>query len=97
MFAVSTCEEGDARIDGLLVALRRQGLHARRSYKSTRNVGKLLSDAGKCGSRTALILDQGFIDGQVALKDLEGGDQVMMPIDGLAEAIRGLVSRHDAT
>jgi histidyl-tRNA synthetase len=97
VFAVSTCEEGDARIDGLLVALRRQGLHARRSYKSTRNVGKLLSDAGKCGSRTALILDQGIIDGQVALKDLEGGDQVMMPIDGLAEAIRGLVSRHDAT
>ncbi|MCH2144547.1 MAG: ATP phosphoribosyltransferase regulatory subunit [Phycisphaerales bacterium] len=95
VFAVSTCEEADPFVEGLLVSLRRSGLHARRSYKSTRNVGKLLSDAGKCGSRTALILDQGAAEGVVSLKDLEGGDQVTLPVDELADTIHQLVRKRD--
>ncbi|MDX2114030.1 MAG: ATP phosphoribosyltransferase regulatory subunit [Planctomycetota bacterium] len=33
-------------------------LHARRSYKATRNVGKLLADAGACHARYAVIIEQ---------------------------------------
>lgn len=32
-------------------------LHARRSYKSTKNVGKLLADAGACFARYAVIIE----------------------------------------
>ena len=94
VFAVSTCEEGDAAIDALLVSLRRQGLHARRSYKTTRNVGKLLSDAGKCGAHSAIILDQAIGDRQVTLKDLAGGEQETLSIDALADRIQALVAGH---
>jgi len=92
VFAVSTCEEGDAAMQSLLVALRRGGLHARRSYKTTRNVGKLLADAGRCGAHSAIILDQGIGERQVILKDLEGGEQEVLDVDGLVDRIRTLVS-----
>ncbi|MCU0689495.1 MAG: ATP phosphoribosyltransferase regulatory subunit, partial [Phycisphaerales bacterium] len=36
--------EADALVSGLLTRLRRGGLHARRSYKATKNIGKLLKD-----------------------------------------------------
>ena len=42
VFVVSTSEAGDAFTGRLLTDLRRSGLHARRSHKSTRNLGKLL-------------------------------------------------------
>jgi histidyl-tRNA synthetase len=93
---VSTCDEADAGVETLLVALRRAGLHVRRSYKSTRNVGKLLSDAAKCGARTAVILDQGVVEGSVVLKDLDGGEQVTTSIDQLADAI-GLLAGKQGT
>ena len=47
-------------------------LHARRSYKSTRNVGKLLKDAASQAARTAVILEG---DGSATLKDLDTGEE----------------------
>lgn len=45
-------------------------LHARRSYKSTRNIGKLLKDAAGQSARVVVILEG---DGSATLKDLDSG------------------------
>ena len=87
VFLVSTTEEGDRRMASLLVALRRAGIHARRSHKSTRNLGKLLSEAGKLGARHAVILGDELADEMVVLKDLEAGTQVLVPLTDLVEMI----------
>ena len=60
---MSTCEAGDAAMDGLLVAA---GGSARRSYKTTRNVGKLRP----CGKVVrAARSSSGINERQVILKD----------------------------
>lgn len=57
-FVFAANDEADQKaLRPLLAALRRAGLHARRSYKTTRNVGKLLQDADKCAARFAVILE----------------------------------------
>ena len=65
--------------------LRRCGIHARRSYRSTRNIGKLLGEAGKSGARFAVIFADECADGQVVVKDLAGGDQETVSIELLSE------------
>lgn len=58
VFVFAANDEADAQaLRPLLAHLRRAGLHARRSYKTTRNVGKLLQDADKCGAHFAVILE----------------------------------------
>ncbi|PKL33509.1 MAG: hypothetical protein CVV40_00630, partial [Planctomycetes bacterium HGW-Planctomycetes-2] len=47
-------------------------LHARRSYKATKNVGKLLGEANACHARFAVILESGE---HCSLKNLETGEQ----------------------
>lgn len=49
--------EADAMVPTVLSQLRAQGLHARRSYKSTKNLGKLLKDAADSGARLAMIIE----------------------------------------
>ncbi len=48
VFAVS--DAAGPRVAEVVAACRRGGLHARMSYKQTRNVGKLLKDAERCGA-----------------------------------------------
>lgn len=48
-------------------------LHARRSYKATKNIGKLLEDASKCHARFAAIIENGET---CTLKNLDSGEQV---------------------
>ncbi len=69
--------------------LRRKGFHVRRSYKATKNVGKLLGDAAKMRARFAAILDDKLADGVVTLKDLDGGAQHELRLEDLASALRG--------
>jgi histidyl-tRNA synthetase len=78
-------EESDRMLPGLLASLRRGGLHVRQSYKSTRNVGKLLGDAGKCRARRAVILGAELADGMVQVKDLDRNEQIVVPLQGLAQ------------
>lgn len=66
----------DALIGPTLAALRARGLHARRSYKATRNIGKLLREAGEAGARYAVILES---PDEVTLKDLDRGEQERGP------------------
>jgi histidyl-tRNA synthetase len=60
----------------------------RQSYKSTRNVGKLLGDAGKCRARRAVILGAELVDGMVQVKDLDRNEQIVVPLQGLAQHLR---------
>lgn len=47
-------------------------LHARRTYKATKNIGKLLADATACHARYALIIENGETG---TLKNLDSGEQ----------------------
>jgi histidyl-tRNA synthetase len=81
-------DAADAELPRLLMRLRRAGLHARSSAKATRNVGKLLGDAGKARARFAVILGAELADGNVALKDLDAGSQQVVPLAGIEALLR---------
>ncbi|MBT4531025.1 MAG: histidine--tRNA ligase [Phycisphaerae bacterium] len=83
VFVVSACDEGDAIISSIIAELRTDGIHARRSYKTTRNVGKLLTEAGKTNTRFTVILGQELEQGCVVVKNMESGDQVELPREQL--------------
>jgi histidyl-tRNA synthetase len=85
-------ELAEAELPRLLMGLRRAGLHARSSAKATRNVGKLLGDAGKARARFAVILGAELAEGNVALKDLDAGTQQVMPLAGIADLLKA--ARH---
>ena len=84
-FVLAATEAGAAKVPGVVAALRRAGLHARFSYKATRNVGKLLKDAGK--ARFAVIV--GDAD-TVQVKDLGTGEQREVPVAHVTKAIGGV-------
>ena len=86
------CGGDDAAVEAMpriLGELRRAGFHARRSYRSTRNVGKLLGEAAKSGARSAVILGREFEAGEVTIKDLESGEQRTAAIADLVESLGG--------
>ncbi|MBL8746880.1 MAG: ATP phosphoribosyltransferase regulatory subunit [Phycisphaerae bacterium] len=61
-------------------------LHARRSYKATKNVGKLLADAGACHARFAAIIET---PETCTLKNLDTGEQTPdVPLGTLASGCR---------
>lgn len=64
--------ESDARVAPLLASLRRAGLHARRSYKSTKNIGKLLKEGADAGARFAIIIENAA---EATIKDLDTNQQ----------------------
>jgi histidyl-tRNA synthetase len=64
--------ESDAAVTPTLAGLRRAGLHARRSYKASKNIGKLLKDASDQGSQYAIIIEDA---GEVTIKDLDQNKQ----------------------
>lgn len=89
VFILSAGEESDRPAMRLLAAMRQAGIHARRSYKTTRNVGKLLGEASRSGATRAIILGSELAEGRVQLKDLVSGEQELVPLEGLVEAMRG--------
>ncbi len=89
VFVLSATDEADRPAVRLLAALRQAGVHARRSYRSTRNVGKLLGEASKSGATTAIILGAELADGLVQVKDLVGGEQRTEPLEGLVDRLAG--------
>ncbi len=79
-FVVSAGDEScDAAVAPLVAELRRAGLHARRSYKATKKIDKLLKDAAACHARFAVILDETWSAGRVQVKDLADGTQHAVP------------------
>lgn len=89
-FVIAASDDAAARLPALVSQLRRGGLHVRQSYKATRNVGKLLGDAGKCRARYAVILGAELAESppRVALKDLDSGAQDTLALDELANRLR---------
>jgi len=82
LFVISNGESGpEARLPQLVSQWRGEGLHVRHTYKSTRNVGKLLGEAGKCRSRFAVILGAELASGRVTIKNLDTGSQEEIAID----------------
>jgi histidyl-tRNA synthetase len=77
-------DEAERLVPTVLSTLRRAGLHARTTAKATRNVGKLLGEAGKARARFAVILGAELADGAAAVKDLDGGTQEVVPLADLA-------------
>ena len=75
VFVVCADDGAADQLIPICTRLRAAGLHARRSYKSTRNVGKLLKEAGQHRARAAVILGGELQEGIVAVKDLAAGTQ----------------------
>lgn len=94
-FVIAASDEAAARLPGIVTILRRAGYHIRHSYRTTRNVGKLLGEAGKTHARTAIILGDELAQNQVALKDLEGGQQHEVALDDLQTALREMLREQD--
>ena len=81
-------EEAQDHLTPLVSKLRKAGLHVRHSYKSTRNVGKLLSEANKARARFAVILGKELDEGNIVLKDLQNGEQEEVARDTLIDVLR---------
>lgn len=88
-FVIAANDDAAAHLPGLVAKLRRAGFHVRHSYRATRNVGKLLGDAGKCRARFAVILGDELKDNMAALKNLDGGEQNTVALDSLEDVLRG--------
>ncbi len=104
VFVVAANDAAAAQMPSIVSSLRRAGLHARHSYKATRNVGKLLGEAGKSRARFAVILGDGCVGagagggtgagmgevpgGIVQLKDLGSGEQRELPMSELISALK---------
>ena len=67
--------------------LRNMGFHTRRSYKSTRNVGKLLTEAAKANATYAVILGEELADNNLVIKNLKTGEQESIPRGNLLSHI----------
>lgn len=76
--------EADAQVAPTLAALRRAGLHARRSYKTTKNVGKLIQDAAKLRARSCVIIESGTM---AKVKDMRTQEQVDVGLDDLVSRL----------
>lgn len=94
VFVFSVDESLDAHAAAFLARCRREGLHARRSYKATRNVGKLLKDASSQRARAAVFFEPSPDGGafRVQVKDLQGGtpQQDFASVDKALEFLRTL-------
>jgi histidyl-tRNA synthetase len=77
--------EADGQVAGLVASARLAGLHARKSYKATKNIGKLLKDAGDLHSRYAVIIESAT---EATLKNLDTGTQDRMPIERVITTIK---------
>ncbi|MCC7145109.1 MAG: histidine--tRNA ligase [Phycisphaeraceae bacterium] len=87
VFVVPASEQAVPRITPLVAELRRQGIHARFSYKTTLNVGKLLKEASTVQAAYALILDDRSAGGIVSLKNLRSGEQRDLPLSEVPAAV----------
>ena len=79
--------EADAALQPMLAFLRRAGLHARRTGKTTKNIGKLLQDASSQRARVALILESDQL-GQI--KDMASGAQGAVALRDVLPALTAL-------
>lgn len=80
--------EAESVLKPFVAACRAANLHARHTYKSTRNVGKLLKEASDSGAAFVVILESGVL---ATIKQLATGEQRQSGLDGLPQALRALI------
>lgn len=78
--------ESDSALTGLVTRLRAARLHARRSSKATKNIGKLLKDASDCGARFAVIIESAS---EATLKNLDANTQERVGLADVPAKIAG--------
>jgi histidyl-tRNA synthetase len=78
-------EDAEKQVKPLVAHLRRLGLHARHTYRTTRNVGKLLQEAGAMRARVAIIIESG--EG-ATIKNMETGEQVSVALAQVAAMLQ---------
>lgn len=88
VYVLASSDAGAAAVGGVVADLRRGGFHARFSYKTTRNVGKLLKDAVDARARFVLILGDAAAAGQAQIKDLGRGQQSDIAISDVPSKLR---------
>jgi histidyl-tRNA synthetase len=87
-FVFATSDAAAPRVPTVVAMLRRAGLHARMTYKTTRNVGKLIKDAAAVRSRCAVMLGEDAVE----LKDMASGEQRVVALADVVGAIRDQVA-----
>lgn len=88
VFVVAASDEAASAAYQCVASLRRQGIHARFSYRSTRNIGRLLKEASGASARFALILGGDVGAGRGMLKDMDSGEQKEVGLGDVAEAVK---------
>jgi histidyl-tRNA synthetase len=94
-FAIAATDEAEPIMRKAVAQLRRDGFHVRHSYKTTRNVGKLLGDASKSRAMSAIIFGKDVLANQVDFKDLQSGEQTPIAIDDLKQRLKDLITRNE--
>ncbi len=91
LFVINALEQTDDAVRQLAI-LRAAGLTALASYKATKNIGKLLEEAGKAHARVALILAPAeAAEGKAKLKNLRTREERTIPLAAvLAETLAEL-------
>lgn len=88
-FVLAATEAGRTQVGRIVAQLRSAGLHARMTYRSTTNIGKLLKEAGACKARFAVIADDQTVEQQtIAVKNLASQDQTQIALGDLVEHLR---------
>ena len=88
VFVISAGGDADAHLAPTIAMLRNAGLHARMTYRATRNVGKLLTEAAKTDTRFTLILGEELTRGTVVIKDMNSGEQTEVALGDIVSHIR---------
>jgi len=93
-FVIGLTDAGAGRLPSVVTHLRMAGIHTRFSYKTTRNLGKLMKEADQHAARFAVILDDAVQQDTAQLKDLHTGEQRSVPIGELPDALTGPAPTH---
>ena len=81
VYLLAVSDNGAQNMHALAADLRARGLHARFSYKTTRNAGRLLKEAAGANARFALLIGDDL--NAMQLKDLDSQQQIDISRDNL--------------
>ncbi len=92
VFLVALGEQAEKVSSALLYQLRQSGLSAEKDYQG-RKLKAQMKAADRQGARFAVIIGEDELSrGEAALKDLESGEQTVVRIDDIADAVRKATS-----
>jgi histidyl-tRNA synthetase len=87
-FVIAADDNAATKLPWLVASLRKDGFHIRHSYKTTRNVGKLLGDAAKSRARFAIILGKELAEQRIAIKNMASGAQTEISLTEISARLR---------